>query len=98
MRLLVLSLGMLAVAGCMQSPAEPKVEPEPEPVFVPQGDTCGAGKLSGLIGASKSVVEARSFDQPVRFIGPGSGVTMDFEPKRLNFMLIDDEVIEITCG
>jgi hypothetical protein len=96
MRVFLLTFAMLAVVGCMQQPVEP--EPEPEPVFVPQGDTCGAGGLSGLIGASKSAVEARSFDQPVRIIAPGSAVTMDFNPKRLNFLISDNEVIEITCG
>ena len=98
MRIFLLSVGSLALVGCMQAPAIPETVPEPEPVFVPQGDTCGAGSLSGLIGASKSAVEGRTFDQPVRIIGPGSAVTMDFIPERLNFMVLEDEVIEITCG
>lgn len=96
MRVFLLSIGMLALAGCMQQVPEP--EPEPEPVFVPQGDTCGAGALSGLIGASKSAVEARSFDQPVRIIEPGSAVTTDFLENRLNFLIIDGAVAQITCG
>lgn len=98
MRVFLLPIGVLGLVGCMQLPAEPTPEPEPEPVFVPQGDTCGAEGLSGLVGASQAAVEARNFDQPVRIIRPGSAVTTDFNPKRVNFLISDGEVLGVTCG
>ena len=72
----------------------------PAPVLPsPADDTCGASGLASLIGQDASVIAATTFQNPVRIIGPGDMVTMDFNPQRLNFELDElNEVVRVRCG
>lgn len=60
---------LLAVAGCVAAPAE---------------NACGAEGLQDLIGRDDDVLSAMTFPQGTRLIYPGTPVTEDFRPDRLN--------------
>jgi hypothetical protein len=88
MRLYLALILVLPLAAC---------QPEEEPPVAPmQEDGCGAAGLQDLIGQA---VEDKSFDAPVRIIPPGSAVTMDHRPDRLNVETDDAGIItRIYCG
>lgn len=50
----------------------------------PANDACGAREMQALVGRPASVLETMRFAGEVRIIPPGSAVTMDFRPDRLN--------------
>lgn len=62
-------------------------------------DACGAGELQYLVGKPGVVLDGMRFSQPVRVIGYGMAVTMDYNPARLNILLDRLDVIErVSCG
>ena len=62
-------------------------------------DSCGAGALQGLVGQPESVLQGMRFSQPVRVIGFGMPVTMDYAPGRLNIeMGPDGRIARVWCG
>jgi len=84
------SLLLVVLAGCTaaQSPLPPTLE-----------DTCGAGALADLIGKDATALETTLLLGPVRVIRPGDAVTMDFLPDRVNFIISENETIQmIDCG
>ncbi len=98
MRFVAVLIGVFALSGCDEPGTGHAPAPE-NPSEPPAVDTCGAEKLGNLIGAPKSDVEAMTFTQPVRIIGPGDAVTMDYSPVRINFMIDDTKTVtDITCG
>ncbi|WP_413728676.1 I78 family peptidase inhibitor [Sodalis sp. RH19] len=56
-------------------------------------DTCMANNFRNLIGKPESVLDGMRFSMPMRLIKPGQAVTMDFDPKRLNFMSNKEGII-----
>lgn len=87
---------VVALAACQAAEAPFKPAPDPAP---PAPDLCGAGDLAGLIGQPNTVLERMVFDGPVRVIPPGTAVTMDYMPKRINFELDKKGLIRrIRCG
>jgi hypothetical protein len=90
---------LLALAGCAAE------SPPPLPAPPPPTDTdCGAGQLGAYIGheATDAVIAAiRQWrgENPVRVLKPGSAMTMDYRPGRLNVFLDDWGRIEkFTCN
>lgn len=70
-----------------------------EPDIVLPTDSCGALRLQGLVGQPAEVLESIRFTQPVRVVGPGQPVTMDFNPQRLNVETTDaDRIKRLACG
>ena len=83
----------LAVSAC--------VAPVPPPGGGGSGsaDSCGASALQGLVGQPQAVLQTMRFSQPVRVIGYGMAVTMDFSPDRLNIeMGPDGRIARVYCG
>lgn len=86
-------LSVLGLAACTaQTQPEPSLPPEPAPA------DCGASQLGGYVGhtASDEVLAAiRGWrgDKPLRVLKPGSAMTMDYRPERLNIFLDNDGVI-----
>jgi len=94
--LLLAPLLGLMTAACVPA-APPVAQPVPEPFEQPQ--LCGAEGLQGLVGQPESVLATMRFSQTVRVIHPGTAVTMDFSPFRLN-ILIDatGRITRVYCG
>ena len=83
----------LAVSAC--------VAPVPPPGGGGSGsaDSCGAGALQGLVGQPESALQGMRFSQPVRVIGFGMPVTMDYARGRLNIeMGPDGRIARVWCG
>lgn len=77
---------LMALAACTTDGGEKPTTTPPAPDMKP---TCGAAMLGSYIGqpASDSTIAAiREWrgDNPVRVIRPGTIVTMDYRPQRLN--------------
>jgi len=88
MRIAVLSLGL---AGCVDVP-----------VTAAAGEGaagCGAPALQSLVGQPATVLDTMRFTQSVRVIRPGTAVTMDYQPGRLNIRVDAKGLItEVACG
>jgi hypothetical protein len=81
-------IALLAVIGLLASPA-----------WANGDDTCGAAGFRGLVGQSGQIARMLELDQPVRVIPPGTAVTMDFRPERINFELDEDgRIAVVRCG
>ncbi len=83
-------LGMvMGLLGCQMTGATP----------TKPADACGAAALQGLVGQPRSVLDTMRFSQPVRVIAPGSAVTMDYVPQRLNIVLnTAGKIAQVQCG
>lgn len=68
------------------------------------GDACGASEVAPFVSRKatadvKASVAAEVGHSRIRWIGPDTVVTMDFNPERLNVMLDADEIITgARCG
>ena len=80
-------LAPLILAACQT------IAPEPE------ADACNASGWMWLIGEPVDVVAASTFPAPMRVIGPGDAVTMDFLPNRLNVTYNEAGIVtDVYCG
>ncbi|MDR9426906.1 MAG: I78 family peptidase inhibitor [Salibaculum sp.] len=72
----------------------------PQPEVPPESaDSCGARAHAGLIGQDATALERVLIMGPVRVIRPGTAVTMDHRPDRINFMVSEAErITRIYCG
>ena len=62
-------------------------------------DDCGADNLRALIGKPRSALNGVTLPASVRIISPGTPVTMDYSPTRLNIDLDEKGVIvDLRCG
>jgi peptidase inhibitor I78 family protein len=60
---------------------------------------CGADSLQHLLGEPGSQVALLGLPAPLRMIDPGTMVTRDFRPDRINFEMDETGVIRlISCG
>lgn len=87
----------LALAGC----AAPLPPPPPPQRLPPQPavDTCGAAPHVGLIGQDAAALERVLILRPIRLIRPGTPVTEDFSPSRINIHIDGaNRIIAISCG
>lgn len=96
----VLLSGLVAATGCTAETPEPGSLP-PSPT---ETADCGAGQLGAYIGqpASEEVLaRIRQWrgDNPIRVLKPGSVMTMDYRPGRLNIFLdANDRIREFKCN
>jgi hypothetical protein len=91
----MLCSGLLATAGCTAETPPPEAA-LPPPVV---GESCGAEQLGAYVGqpATDEVIGAlRAWrgDNPIRVLEPGSAMTMDYRPARLNVFLDENNRIE----
>lgn len=73
----------------------------PETVPSPKDDlsSCGASNLQSLVGANVASYDFDTLDQDVRILPPGSVMTMDHRPDRLNVDLDEtDQITRLWCG
>ena len=93
-----LSLCAFAVSACTAGGTEPEAMPPPP------SEGCGAEQLSAYVGqpASEEVlarIRAWRGEHPIRVLKPGSAMTMDYRPERLNIYLDDSGIIkEFKCN
>ncbi len=93
-------LPALALAACAQTPPPA----EETPVRGDTGYTCNAEGLSDLVGRPATAELGataldRSDSRTLRWIQPGTAVTMDYRQDRLNIYLDEKNVVEkFTCG
>lgn len=91
--------GFLAATGCTAETPGPETTPPP-----PAEADCGAGQLGAYIGqpASEQVlalIRQWRGDKPIRVLRPGSAMTMDYRPERLNIFLDEnDRIKEFKCN
>lgn len=98
-RVILPLLALLALPACILPVPVPEGTPGAFEVVLDSGDPCGAGKLQRLVGEPRFAIEDTTFTAPVRLIGPGDAVTMDFSPSRLNLEFgEDDRVARVFCG
>ena len=89
LRLVFLGIGAVALAAC-----HPEAETPPE-----MAESCGAEALQHLVGQPRSAFESQNIDAPTRILPPGSAMTMDHRPDRLNVDLDEDgRISRIWCG
>ncbi len=85
------------VAGLSACAVVVPVDP-PQPPAAAGGDACGASGLRGLIGQPRAVLTQMKFGGPVRIVGPGDAVTMDYNAERLNIEIgADGRIARIGC-
>ncbi len=81
---------LIALMACVPEEQTPPAEP---PV-----DECAASQYQGLVGQPASVLDKMNFPIGTRIIQPGSAVTMDYRPNRLNVEISTNQRIEkISC-
>jgi hypothetical protein len=60
---------------------------------------CNSTTLQWMVGQSQTIIAAVEITGPVRIIGVGQVVTMDYDPFRTNFYLdVADRITRVTCG
>ncbi len=86
-----------AVEPSIAAPIEPQPMPQPPAVdpTAPGADACGAGQYVGLVGKLITDAGVPPEGQNVRYIRPGTQVTMDFRADRLN---IDIDAANVITG
>lgn len=83
------------MGGCVPGPTTGQPARDP----AGQADACGAADLQGLLGQPESVLQTMRFTQTLRVIHPGTAVTMDYSPFRLNILIDARGRIErVSCG
>lgn len=88
--LVVLTPALLVLVACM---------PAPMPTVPAPADSCGARALQHLVGTPLSTFNPGSIKGPVRVLAPGSMMTMDHRPDRVNIYHNARGVVEkVTCG
>ncbi len=92
--------GALALAAC--APVEGVMTPlAPELPAVPVGaaDTCGAAPYAYLVDGPATALERVLIMRPIRLIRPGTAITEEFSPGRLNIHIDASETVAaLTCG
>ncbi|WP_299232083.1 I78 family peptidase inhibitor [uncultured Halomonas sp.] len=102
-RLSPLLFGLL-LAGCSSMNSAPEPEPAPLPPRVESGGECGAQRVQDRIGRTYSVslgkaIHAESEASAIRVIRPGTAVTLDHRPDRINVHLDRaDIILNLDCG
>ncbi len=88
---------LFCTAAVLTTACAPQPGGETPPASPPEA--CAAAAYRDYIGRPASSLDGVRFSQPVRVIGPGDAVTMDFNPRRLNFKYDGSGTIySVTCG
>lgn len=96
-RLLLTFFTFFTLTACSGTKAPPSAQNAAKPL--PVNDTCMATGFRNLLGKPESVLNGIRFSMPMRLIKPGQSVTMDFDPKRVNFVSNDQGIItDIHCS
>lgn len=89
-------LATVAVAGC--GPAE-TVSDAPTRADEAGPDSCNAASYQPLVGGPVSAFDQSTISDPVRIIPPGSIVTTEYNPTRLNVDLDGrNQIVRFWCG
>lgn len=93
----------LALAACGAAPPPVPTAPELPPVPAPAQDSCGAAAHAHLVGRPATALERVLILRQVRLIRPGTPVTEDYSPTRINFHIATppdapEYLTAITCG
>ena len=84
------ALGLAAACVPQTAPVDP---------LPPSADACGAGPLQHLVGQKGPVIAPLELPAGTRVIPPGTAVTMDYNPSRLNIDLNEaDRITRVYCG
>lgn len=68
-------------------------------VAPPDEDACGAAGRQGLLGLDTAALAAMSFPSGTRVIAPGTPVTEDYRPDRLNIDVdASGRITGVWCG
>ena len=98
---LILALPML-LAACVASAPSPSTGPVAPPSgSYPTGldNTCDGERYGPLVGQDATALERVLIMGLVRVVRPGSVVTQDYRPERINFEIgADNRIARITCG
>ncbi|HUF57098.1 MAG TPA: I78 family peptidase inhibitor [Thermohalobaculum sp.] len=92
----ILAIAALALAACSSG-----IIGDPGTSYGPRGrgDGCDAGRYQTLVGQPRASLQGQSLPAPVRLIGPGTAVTMDYAPGRMNIRYDEQGIIvEVYCG
>lgn len=90
------AMAPLLLFACTDMPPAPPSPPDLPPI---EDDSCNAARFETMIGQDATALERVLLMGPVRVIRPGTAVTMDYVPERINFQIDDAERISaITCG
>lgn len=82
----------ILLAGCT---VPPPAETGPA---LPAPEVCKAGDYKGLVGQSRSVLDAMLLPAGTRIIGPNDPVTADFRPDRVNIEVgAGDRIEKVSC-
>lgn len=91
MALLLLPLGLTACLGACLGAGE-AADPGAQ-------DACGAAAMQGLVGRPLTAFDSAALTVPWRILRPGTAVTMDFNPARLNVTVDEaDAITRVGCG
>lgn len=91
MRKLLIAMSVAALAGCV--PDEKSAEPDASAL------NCGKAELAHLVGDPVESYDFKALDQDVRILPPGSVMTMDHRPDRLNVDVDgEDRITRLWCG
>lgn len=65
----------------------------------PARDACGAAGMQDLVGQSRDVLAAMTLPAGTRVIEPGTKVTRDYRPDRLNIEIdAAGVIVRVACG
>lgn len=98
-RLALLSLSFLAAACVQEGPRLPPIGIAADSSSAVAEDTCDASRFTYLVGLPQTSLEDVVLPDGTRVIPPGSIVTNDFRPDRLNIVIDGNaEVERVYCG
>ena len=103
--IIILAALTSSLGACAQRDGQSYTTGQREPISLrDDDDQCGASLVQSFVGIRandtlRAEIASRSGARMVRWIEPGTAVTMDFRPDRLNAELDEDGVITvIRCG
>ncbi len=97
----VFAIALVALTGCAATPTPPSAGGPPPGGSFPTGldNTCDGERYGTLVGQDATVLERVMILGQVRVVRPGSVVTQDYRPERMNFNIgADGRIASITCG
>lgn len=92
---------LLVLAACAKTPSQPNATPIKIENRLPAGmdDSCGAKRYHTLLDQDATALERILILGQVRVVRPGSILTQDYKPQRMNFHVGDDgKIAQISCG
>jgi hypothetical protein len=105
--ILMLGVAAMLLSACASEPPAPAPpapptasEPAPPAPPPPEPDQCGAAEAQKFVGRSRSEIPVPVQPNLQRVACTTCAVTMDFNPRRLNFFFDDQTGVikEVKCG